>query len=157
MKPKAYIETTVISYRAARPSRDLLVAAHQRITNEWWDSRREHHDLLISQLVVEEARDGDQQAASERAKLIEQVPMLETTSDVVTLAQALVDDHTIPSEFAAEAIHVAIAAVHGVDYLITWNLKHIANAVSRQRIVEACRRHGYGPPVICTPEELLEE
>lgn len=156
MKPKVYLETTIISYFTARPSRDIITAAHQQSTQEWWESRKSNFELFISQIVVQEAGEGDADAVQRRLEMIESVPEIEVTQEAVLLAQALVSDGIVPQKAAADALHLAIATVQGMDYLLTWNLTHLANAVIRNAITNACRQHGYEPPVICTPEELME-
>src|SRR3990172_1799133 len=157
MKPKVYLETSVISYLASRPSRDLIMAAHQQITQEWWEKRRSKFDLLVSQLVLQEASGGDKSAAERRNNYVKGLAQVQITDAIIELAQKLLQVSAIPMSEFADAVHVAAAAVHGIDYLLTWNLRHIANAVTRQRIESACRENGYEPPIICTPEELMEE
>jgi hypothetical protein len=152
-----YVETTVFSYLAARPSRDLRVAAHQQITAEWWDLRRHEFELFISQLVVEEASAGDPDAASRRGEYLEDLALLELSATALALAERLLADGAVPTAAAEDALHIAVAAVHGMQYLMTWNCKHIANAATRSRIEVVCNEAGYDMPVICTPEELLEE
>ncbi len=156
MKPKVYLETTIISYFAARPSRDIITAAHQQITQEWWEGRRSNFEIYISQIVLQEVNEGDKDAIQRRMDMIESVAEIEVNPEAVALAQALVSDGVVPEKAAADALHIAIATVQGMDYLLTWNLKHLANAVIRNAIAEACRQRGYEPPVICTPEELME-
>ena len=141
---------------AARPSRDIITAAHQQITHEWWDGRRGDFDVFISEIVVKEINEGDENAVQRRLETIESIPEVEMTPEAVTLAQSLVDAGLVPQKAATDALHIAIATVHGMDYLLTWNLKHIANATLRNKIADACRQRGYEPPIICTPEELLE-
>lgn len=157
MKPRVYIETTVVSYFTARPSRDLVVAAHQQITRDWWNQRLPLFDAAVSDLVFEEAGRGDPDAARERLASIDAFPILDVGSEVPVLAQALVDTAGIPLEFVNDAVHIAIAAVNGIDFLVTWNCKHLANAVIRSRIARTVEAHGYACPVVCTPEELMEE
>ena len=156
MKPKVYLETTVISYLTSRPSRDIITAAHQQSTQEWWDERRGKFDLYISQIVIQEASSGDRDAMEKRLSVISDLPEIETLPEAITLAQTLIADGLIPERAAADALHIAIATVQGMDYLLTWNLKHIANATIRNAISDACRQRGYEPPIICTPEELME-
>ncbi len=156
MKPKVYLETTIISYFAARPSRDIITAAHQQITQEWWEGRRSNFEIYISQIVLQEANEGDKDAVRRRLEMLEAIPEIEVNPEAVALAQVLVSEGLIPEKAAADALHIAIATVQGMDYLLTWNLKHLANATIRNAIADACRQHGYEPPVICTPEELLE-
>jgi hypothetical protein len=156
MKPKVYLETTIISYFAARPSRDIITAAHQQITQEWWEGRRSNFEIYISQIVLQEANEGDKDAVRRRLEMLEAIPEIEVNPEAVALAQVLVSEGLIPQKAAADALHIAIATVQGMDYLLTWNLKHLANATIRNALADACRQHGYEPPVICTPEELLE-
>jgi hypothetical protein len=157
MKPKLYLETTIPSYLVASPSRDLIVAAHQQITNEWWANKKDDFEIVISQFVFDEASAGDRQHASERTKIISQFPKLEITDDVKLLAAALLGSKAIPKKAAIDAAHVAIAAVHQIDFLMTWNCAHIANAFMSQTIQSICSKNGYVCPVICTPEELMGE
>jgi len=157
MKPRVYLETTIPSYLTAWPSRDLVRAAHQQITRDWWDRRRAEFELYISQVVLRECQAGDATAAAERLKILQDLPLLEQTEEATRLAQALVDRVPLPERAAVDALHVAIAAVHGVDYLLTWNCTHIANATLRDPIESVCRENGYEPPAICTPDELLAE
>lgn len=156
MQPKVYVETTVVSYLTARLSRDIVVAAHQQITQEWWDTRREQFELVASQLVVREASAGDAEAARERLELLSSMTLLEVTPEALTLAQELVGVGAVPTQAAEDALHIAIAVTNGVEYLLTWNHRHLANAALRTKIEQVCRSAGYEPAIICTPEELLE-
>ncbi len=126
MKLKVYIETSVISYLTARPSRDLVTAAHQQLTIDWWEDRSTDFDLYISQLVVREASAGDEDAAKRRLNVVEQIPLLELNEEVLTLAHSLVEDGPLPQKASEDALHIAVATVHGMDFLLTWNCKHIA-------------------------------
>jgi hypothetical protein len=155
LKPKVYLETTVISYLTAAPSRDIVQAAHQQITREWWERRRDF-DLFVSQAVILEAGLGDPSAAARRLAGVEGVAVLEVTEDATTLAGAFLEQHALPPKAALDALHIAVAVVMGMDYVLTWNCTHIANAAIRPKIEDACRKLGYEPPVICTPEELME-
>jgi len=157
MKPRVYIETSVISYLTSRPSRDLIVAANQQITRDWWETRRAEFELLISQLVVQEASAGDENAASDRLRAIDEIPLLELDRDALALAEVLVRNGPIPQEAVEDALHIAVATVNGLAYLLTWNFRHIANATTRHEIERICRSQGYEPPVVCTPQELLED
>ena len=157
MKPKIYLETTISSYLSAWPSRDLVTAAHQQITREWWQARHEEFDLFISQIVIQEAHGGDPDAAARRLEILKDLPLLEQTEEATALAQELVEQVPLPQKAAVDALHIALAVVHGMDYLLTWNCTHIANATLRSKIEAVCRSKGYEPPVICTPEELSEE
>jgi predicted nucleic acid-binding protein len=153
---RVYIETTFVSYLTARPSRDLIVAAHQQITHDWWDHRRKDYELCVSQLVLQEAGDGDPQAAQERLDVLATMTLLEITEDAVALAEELVRSGALPEKAENDALHIAVAAFHGVPYLLTWNCRHMANATIRGQIGTICAAKGYNAPVICTPEELME-
>src|SRR5205085_10493885 len=152
-KPTIYLETSFISYLVARPSRDIIVAAHQQLTFDWWSNQRHHYDLFISQVVFDEARAGDAQEAAKRLAAVEGLPLLELTEEGIRLAEKLIQLHAVPKKAAQDALHIAIACVNGMDYLLTWNCKHIANARMRSKIDEICRGMRYGPPIICTPNE----
>jgi predicted nucleic acid-binding protein len=152
-----YVETSIISYLAARPSRDLITAARQQVTHTWWRERRPAFDLYVSQVVLDEAAAGDPQAATRRAELLAQLPLLDVTPDVAELAAALIEQVPLPPRAGADAAHIAIAAYYGIDFLLIWNSAHIANAALRPRIEEVCRRSGFRPPVLCTPDELMGE
>jgi predicted nucleic acid-binding protein len=149
-----YIETSIVSYLTARPSRDLLVAAHQQLTVTWWEQQRAHYDLFTSQVVLAEARAGGPEAAQRRVVVLERLPLLDVTDAAITLAAALVSGQALPAQAAQDALHIAVACVHGMEYLLTWNCAHLANARLRSRIEQICRNAGYVPPIICTPEEL---
>lgn len=153
MKAKVYIETSVVSYLTSAPSRDLVVAAHQHLTREWW-VRRERFDLFVSEAVLEEAAAGHREAAAKRTAALDGLPVLQVDTVVGELARRLIESGAVPSNAKHDAIHVAVAAVHGMDVLLTWNCTHIANASARGKIEQVCRAGGYVPPVLCTPEEL---
>ena len=156
-KPKLYLETTIPSYLTSRPSRDLIIAGHQQITREWWTRRRRQFDIYISQLVIDEAEAGDAAAMRDRLKAIQGLPLLEITSEVEELAAAIIASGAIPRKAATDAAHIAIAGVHRMDFLLTWNCAHIANAAIARAVAGVCRQSGYDCPVICTPEELSGE
>lgn len=157
MKAKVYIETTVISSLTARPSRDVVIAGHQKITRDWWRTCRDRFDLVASQLVIQEASAGDPQAAQERIERLTTLTLLEVTDEAVSLAQEPLTTGAVPEKAAEDALHLlAIAVTNGVEYLLTWNCKHLANATMRMKIEDVCRLAGYEPVIICTPEELLE-
>ncbi len=156
MKSKTYIETSVVSYLTALPSRDLLRAAQQQVTSDWW-SRRGMFDLYISQFVLDEASAGDSEAARRRLAALQDATLLDVTEDAIALAGELLAGRGLPPNARIDALHVAVATVQGMDYLLSWNCKHIANATMRGRIESICRAAGFDPPVICTPLELVEE
>lgn len=156
MRPKTYIETTVVSYLTALPSRDLVLAAHQQVTRDWW-STRDAFELFVSQFVLDEASAGDTVAAALRVAALRDLVLLDLTRDATLLAADLVGGGSVPEKATIDALHIAVASVHGMDYLVTWNCTHIANATMRARIEATCRRAGFEPPVICTPLELVKE
>jgi hypothetical protein len=152
-----YLENTIVSYLTAKPSGDVRVRVHQETTRRWWRTRRKEFQIFVSPLVLEEAAAGDQIAARRRTRLLRRLPQVAITDSVSRIAETLVDRGAIPRVAEVDAVHVALAAVHGLDYLLTWNCKHIANATKRVEIEELCREQGFEPPVICTPEELMED
>ncbi|MEI6451693.1 MAG: type II toxin-antitoxin system VapC family toxin [Actinomycetes bacterium] len=157
MKAKVYVETSVISYLTARPNNDIRAMANQNVTIEWWETQRLNFDLLISEFVVAEASIGDPDAVKRRLAAIADIMELQATEEVRVLGQQLIRCNALPENAEVDAYHVAIATVNGIDYLLTWNCAHIANAHTRPRIEAACRALGYEPPIICTPQELTEE
>lgn len=152
-----YLETTFISYLVARPSRDLLVAGHQQSTEEWWTNRRNLFDCFVSQVVIDEASVGDSTEVKKRLAIIGGLSALEVSTDAESLTQSIMSAGMLPVHAVRDAAHVAVAAVHAVDYLLTWNCKHLANAQIARRIALVCQRLGYQMPIICTPEELMGE
>jgi predicted nucleic acid-binding protein len=149
-----YVETTVVGNFAGRKHPDPAVAARQDITQRWWGSASGKFRLLISQLVRDECCGGDPAAAAERLQAIDSLELLDITEAVQDLADKLTAAGAVPPSEPRDALHIAIAAAHGVQYLVTWNFKHIANAAMRGRIEAVCRDAGFEPPIICTPEEL---
>jgi hypothetical protein len=149
-----YLETTFISYLVARPR---LVAAHQQITQDWWANRRGEFQCNVSQVVIDEASAGDPTEVQKRLAIISSLQALEVTVDAEALTQAILSAGMLPPQAVRDAAHVAVSAVHGVDYLLTWNCKHLANAQIARRIALVCQRLGYQMPIICTPEELMGE
>ena len=156
MAERIYIETTVISYLTARPSRDVVIAGHQQVTHEWWDTRRANYELCVSELVLDEAGAGDAQAAQERLLVLEPLLVLETTAEAYELAEELLRAGALPAKAADDALHIAVAATNAIPYLLTWNCRHMANATMRPVIEAVCMGKGLKAPIICTPEELLE-
>jgi hypothetical protein len=154
--PKAYIETTVPSYYVARTSLNLLQASRQTSTRLWWDGGCSGFDLFTSLAVLDEAGGGDESLAKMRLALLADVPRLEINEPVASLAHALVSDGVIPAKAASDAIHIAVASVHSMDYLVTWNFKHIANPFIRERLRGLVQDSGFRLPVMCSPDELLQ-
>ncbi len=154
-KPEVYVETSVISYLTARPSNNLRAATWQNITTEWWQLQRHRFTLYVSEFVVAEASLGHPEAATKRISAIHNIKQLSANEAVRNLADRLLINMAFPKKAEVDALHVAIAAVHQIDYLLTWNCTHIANAVMRPRIENICQEQGLSSPVICTPFELM--
>jgi hypothetical protein len=157
MKPKVYVETTIVSYLAAHPSRDLVTAAHQQITRDWWNARRDAFDLYAAQSVLKEAAAGDPVVAHKRLELLEDIPILPLTGEIMDLANDFVLSGALPAKAAVDALHIATATVYACDYLLTWNCRHIANAEIIRLLRTVAVRHGFELPLLCTPEELMGE
>jgi predicted nucleic acid-binding protein len=153
--PTVYLETSVIGYLASRRSSDLVIAANQLLTLEWWTDHRDRFQLFVSQATVDECAAGDPVAAHERLVFLDRLPILAVDSQTHGLAQALMNQVGLPSKAAVDAIHIAIAAQNTIDYLLTWNCKHIANPSFRHTIDRVLVDAGFASPVICTPQELL--
>lgn len=151
-----YIETTVIGHLVGRIFADPVIAGRQTVTRLWWPNAINTHRLFVSQLVADECRAGDPVAAAERLAILDSLEFLTASVEADLLALQLIAGHAIPPTEPRDAVHIALAAVHGVEYLATWNFKHIANPSTRAAIESICRRAGYQPPIICTPDELSE-
>ncbi len=156
-KKTVYIETSIISYLTARSSSNLLAAAWQKVTIDWWDTQRSRFDLFASDLVIEEAGRGDDLPAARRLKALAGIPLLAITDEVVAFSEALIRAGAIPKKAIGDSLHVALSAVHGIDYLLTWNYRHIDNAEVKPIIRKACMQNRYEYPEICTPQELMGE
>lgn len=155
MSAPTYLDSNVISYLTARPSRDVLTLGHQQVTREWWESQRHAFDLHVSELVLFEIGRGDMAAAESRLAFVRDLPILRITPEARSLADEIFRATTLPDKAAADALHIALAAVNGMDFLLTWNCTHIANGVVLKIVNAVCRGSGYEPPIVCTPEELL--
>jgi predicted nucleic acid-binding protein len=151
-----YLETTIPSYLAAYPSRDLIIAAHQQITQDWWHSARHRFDLYISEAVLDEIRAGDAEAAARRLEYVNNLSVLEVSRDVTVLVEAYNDRLGLVGRARADLVHIAFAVAYKMDYMVTWNCRHIANGVMIRRLADANAALGRATPVIVTPEELLE-
>ncbi|MFP4501356.1 MAG: type II toxin-antitoxin system VapC family toxin [Candidatus Hydrogenedentota bacterium] len=150
-----YIETSVISYLTARPSNNLMVAAWQQATMDWWDNPRVRFDLYTSDATIEEASQGDPEAARKRLVILEAIPVLPLTEMGRYLTRALLSEGALPEKALGDAVHIAIAATHEVNYLLTWNCRHIHNAEMKPLIRHVCMLSGLQCPEICTPQELM--
>ena len=156
-KSTLYLETTIPSYYTARVSQNLIVAAHQAITMEWWQHEAEKYDIYISQFVLDEAEAGDPDAAQRRVTFLSSFPLLEVTDDVLSLTENILKSQLFPVKAIRDISHIAVASVHGIEYLLTWNCTHINHATTKEKVRVVCEREGVPFPIICTPEELMEE
>jgi len=154
-KKTVYIETSIVSYLMARPSRDLLAAAWQKVTIDWWDTQRDRFDLFASDIVIEEAGKGDEIAAARRLEALAGIPLLAITDEVLVFSEALIQAGAVPKKAIGDSLYIALSAVHGLDYLLTWNYRHIDNAETKPIIRSICLTNRYGYPEICTPQELM--
>lgn len=156
MKKHVYIETTVVSYLTAKPSRDIMIAGHQEATRELWAKLSTRYETYISALVFEEAGRGDQNQAQMRLTAIAKLPMLDIDDEARYLAEKIIAKKGIPAEYPEDALHVAVAAVNGIEVIITWNFAHLNNPFTRKKVRKIVEAEGYSCPEICSPEELLE-
>lgn len=154
-KPTVYLETTIPSFLTARPSSNLVVAGKQEVTRQWWEIRREKYQLFISQYVLDEASGGDVTAAARRVEAISDIDVLEVDEEVIRLTAEILSTGLIPAKAQTDAAHMAVAARHGIDFLITWNCVHIANAEILAKINFVVATAGYYLPTVCTPDELF--
>jgi hypothetical protein len=157
MMRRVYVETTIASYLTARPSRDLVVAAHQELTIEWWTGHRHRFDLYVSDLVLRESSRGDEAAAAKRLSELRGIPVLTVDESARDLARIFLERGLIPAKAVEDAFHVAIATTQGMDFLLTWNCRHIANAEIVDRLEAVCLELGFQIPTLCTPEQLMGE
>lgn len=155
MSEAVYIETSILGYLTARPSRDLVLAANIEVTREWWSTRRNDFDLYTSQAVLKEVAKGDAEIATQRLKILQDFPLLDLNQSVLDLAEQFLARSSLPQKADVDAVHIAAATVHGMDYLLTWNCKHIANAQIQRKLAEISLDFEYELPILCTPYELL--
>ena len=152
-----YIETSIVSYLRQRPSSQIVAAARQLLTHRWWNDERKQYELVISQYVIDEASAGNPALVAERLESLDGIPLLPHAPEIVTLADEIMSLGVLPEKAQVDALHIATVAHHQIQYLLTWNCTHIANAHTRPKIEATCRALGYEPPIICTPQELTEE
>ena len=157
MASSLYLETTIPSYLTAWRSPELSMAAKQQTTRAWWDERRRLFDLYVSDAVLLEAAGGDPAAAKRRLEVLDGIPVLQPLPAADDIAVALIARLALPERALADAAHIAICVIHGMDYLLTWNCTHIANATYQSTIDEVCEEFGFAMPVICTPDQLMGE
>ncbi len=156
-KRSVYLETSFVSYLTNRLSRDIVTAGHQVITRDWWEIRRDHFELFVSEVVRDEVAQGDPEAATARLAALEGIQLLDVTDTVITFAESLISKRIVPAKAATDALHIGLACVNEMDYLLTWNCAHIANAQCFRAIRAHSEDQGYIAPIICTPEELSGE
>ena len=157
IKPKVYVETTVVSYLVARPSRNAIVESRQRATRQLWEDYSDRFEFVISNIVLSEAREGDSIAVQKRLEVLEGLTVLDMPTEAVLLVQNLIDAGAVPQHSLPDAEHIAVATVNNVEYLVSWNYKHIVNETKRNVIKEVCQNAGFEPTILCTPTELMEE
>jgi hypothetical protein len=155
MKPKVYIETTIPSLLTAWPNRDIEILAQQIATKEWWEKRRQAFDLFVSQEVLKEVARGDTDAARDRLEVLAECRILAATGMAETLTERILLTGLIPARAASDAVHIGYAAAHEMDFLLTWNCRHILNKTIERRLAGVCATMGLALPVLCTPSELM--
>ncbi len=156
MRESIYLETTIVSYYTSKPSRDIIVLAHQEITRQWWLKTIGRYNVLISEVVIEEASSGDPEAIKKRLEELKDFPHLELNDKVEEMAQVYMERLEIPEKSLRDAAHLAVASVHNIDYLVTWNCTHLANGEVIKKLIKINESLGIHTPIICTPEELME-
>ena len=150
-----YIETSIVSYLRQKPSTQVVAAARQLLTHQWWNDERQNYDLVISQYVIDEASGGDPVLAAERLESLDGIPSLPDAPEIPQIAREIMSLGVLPAKAQVDALHIAAVAHHRIQYLLTWNCKHIANAKILPRIHDVLTDLGIPIPIICTPEELL--
>lgn len=155
MSETIYIETSILGYLTARSTKNSILAANIEVTRDWWETRRGAFTLYISQLVLDEVARGDTEIAAQRLEIVRGFPLVELDRSVRDLAAEFLKQSNLPPKAADDAIHIAAATVSGLDYLLTWNCKHIANAQIQRKLTQIVLDFGYQLPIICTPYELL--
>lgn len=153
---RVYIESTIPSYIVARPARDLLQAARQQITQDWWESKRSRHELFTSQLVLDEIGFGELAMARRRLDLVAGIALLKATDEARELTLNIMASGLLPTKAGGDAAHISLATVHEMDILLTWNCRHIANAAIQTKLRQLVEASGFVLPVLCTPEEIFE-
>lgn len=152
---RVYLETTIPSYLTARPALQIIQAGHQLSTRRWWEEHRVSFELFTSLVTIQEAREGNQEAAERRLESLQDIPLLAVTAEAELIASQILNEHLLPSHAVRDALHIGVSVVHEMDFLLTWNIRHIANAQMRKKLRVFVESLGYALPTICTPEELL--
>ncbi|MGK7880829.1 MAG: type II toxin-antitoxin system VapC family toxin [Crocosphaera sp.] len=155
MNETVYIETSIFGHLTARPTNNLIVAANIKITQDWWEQYRSVFTLYVSEVVENEAAQGDMVIAAQRLNLLKSLRLLELTEEAFELSQAFLNQSNLPPKATNDALHMALATVYSLDYLLTWNCKHMANAQIQRKLAQISSELGYVLPVICTPYELM--
>ena len=155
MKPTVYLETSVISYLTSEPSRDIIIAGHQQITHDWWNNHRQRFDLYVSEVVLKEIRLGNREMAKKRLDIVRDLPDLGLPEGIETLAESLITEGPLPSKAIDDALHISLAAVHEIDFILSWNCKHIANLFIQKDLAKILAKRGFRLPIIGTPESLM--
>ena len=156
MKPTVYVETSIISYLTGRPSRDLVVAARQEVTRQWWQNAGERFYLLTSPMVQEELSHGDPEAARLRLQAADGLPALPESDDVIRRVADLQANLGLPESALADIFHIAYSVVYEVDFLVTWNCAHIANPHVLRCLRDLAHEMAFFLPTIVTPDALME-
>ena len=154
MPESVYIESSIISYLTSRPSRDVIKAGRQVVTYDWWLNTKSKYEIYISALVEEEISGGYPMAAAKWLQAVANIPSILITHEAQSLADALVSSKAVPGNSVRDALHIAIAATQGIDYLLTWNFKHINNAETKTLMARVIEADGWACPILCSPEEL---
>lgn len=154
---RIYIESTIPSYVVARPARDILQAARQQLTKDWWDLKRAKHELYTSQVVLDEITNGEAATAQQRLDVMTEIKLLDLTDEANALTKEILASGLLPADADRDAAHIALATVHEMDILLSWNCRHIANAAIQARLRRLAEKSGFALPVLCTPDELTGE
>jgi len=152
-----YIETSIISYLVARPSNNLISAARQKLTFDWWEQEREKYKIYISELVIAECSRGDKSAADRRLKIVKNIPVLKINADCIEVAELFFVKASLPEKARDDVLHIAIATHYKMDFLLTWNCRHLANAHFIRKLQKISLEEGLVIPTICTPQEIIND
>ena len=156
MKPRVYIETTIVGHLTSRLPYDIVVAGQMLVTRQWWAESQSDFELFVSELVLREVSQGESTAAAERLEAVASIPSAPILESAQQLTDSLIAQHGLPEKARIDALHLAICATNGIEYLLTWNCRHLANATRQKAIGEICKSSGYNVPIICTPQQLKE-
>lgn len=154
MAETVYLETSIFGYLTARPSQNLILVANAEVTKEWWQVQKENFQLYVSEIVLDEVSRGDKIIASQRVQLVESISTLLVTKNAISLGKQFLTKTNLPQKAELDTLHIAVATVHGLDYLLTWNCKHIANAQIQKKLAQVSNDFGFKLPILCTPYEL---